>query len=294
MAKNDYIRSPLNYTGGKYKLLPQLIPLFPKDVETFVDLFAGGCNVVVNATAKRYIANDIEHHVIGIYNWFKSCEIDVIINDIEGIVQQYSLSKYNTDGYKKLRDDYNSLLTSDIVSTPFYSTLLFFVLICYCFNHQFRFNKDGGFNMPFGYNVCEWNDSIKKNLINFQRAIREKDIIFTNKSFDELKVEKLGRGDLIYCDPPYLITCAMYNENRLFSWTPEMEKELYRMLDRANENGVRFALSNVLESKGKYNDLLAEWAARYNIIHLDFGYSNSSYHTKSRAKKSDEVLITNY
>ena len=294
MAKNSYIRSPLNYTGGKYKLLPQLIPLFPKDVETFVDLFAGGCNVVVNATAKRYIANDIEHHVIGIYNWFKSCEIDVIINDIEGIVQQYSLSKYNTDGYKRLRDDYNSLLTSDTLSTPFYPTLLFFVLICYCFNHQFRFNKDGGFNMPFGYNVCEWNDSIKKNLINFHRAIREKDIVFTNKSFEELKVEKLGSGDLIYCDPPYLITCAMYNENRLFSWTPEMEKELYRMLDRANENGVRFALSNVLESKGKYNDLLAEWASRYNTIHLDFGYSNSSYHTKSRAKKSDEVLITNY
>lgn len=27
---NNYIQSPLNYTGGKYKLLNQLIPLFPK------------------------------------------------------------------------------------------------------------------------------------------------------------------------------------------------------------------------------------------------------------------------
>lgn len=28
--KNTYIKSPLNYTGGKYKLLPQIIPLLPE------------------------------------------------------------------------------------------------------------------------------------------------------------------------------------------------------------------------------------------------------------------------
>ncbi len=39
--KNEYIKSPLNYTGGKYKLLPQIIPIFPSDINTFVDLFGG-------------------------------------------------------------------------------------------------------------------------------------------------------------------------------------------------------------------------------------------------------------
>lgn len=38
----EYVKSPLNYTGGKYKLLPQLLEVFPKQVNTFVDLFAGG------------------------------------------------------------------------------------------------------------------------------------------------------------------------------------------------------------------------------------------------------------
>lgn len=38
----EYVKSPLNYTGGKYKLLPQLLELFPKQVNIFVDLFAGG------------------------------------------------------------------------------------------------------------------------------------------------------------------------------------------------------------------------------------------------------------
>lgn len=44
----EYVKSPLNYTGGKYKLLPQLLELFPKQVNTFVDLFAGGGNVSVS------------------------------------------------------------------------------------------------------------------------------------------------------------------------------------------------------------------------------------------------------
>lgn len=38
----EYVKSPLNYTGGKFKLLPQLLEIFPKDINTFVDLFAGG------------------------------------------------------------------------------------------------------------------------------------------------------------------------------------------------------------------------------------------------------------
>ena len=42
------IQSPLNYTGGKFKLLPQILPLFPKNINTFVDLFCGGCNVGIN------------------------------------------------------------------------------------------------------------------------------------------------------------------------------------------------------------------------------------------------------
>jgi site-specific DNA-adenine methylase len=40
--KNPYIKSPLNYVGGKFKLLPEIIPLFPTSINTFVDLFGGG------------------------------------------------------------------------------------------------------------------------------------------------------------------------------------------------------------------------------------------------------------
>ena len=58
--KEQLIKSPLNYTGGKFKLLPQILPLLPDDIGTFVDLFCGGGNVGVNIRAEKIICNDIE------------------------------------------------------------------------------------------------------------------------------------------------------------------------------------------------------------------------------------------
>ncbi len=41
MSRKKFLKSPLNYIGGKYKLLPQLTEYFPKNINTFVDLFSG-------------------------------------------------------------------------------------------------------------------------------------------------------------------------------------------------------------------------------------------------------------
>ena len=72
MNEHNFISSPLNYTGGKTKLLPQIIPLFPNEINTFVDLFCGGCNVGINIQAKRHIYNDINSFIIDFYNFLLS------------------------------------------------------------------------------------------------------------------------------------------------------------------------------------------------------------------------------
>lgn len=61
------IQSPLNYTGGKYKLLPQILPLFPQNTRTFVDLFCGGCNVGLNAPSQQVIYNDRSSELLRLY-----------------------------------------------------------------------------------------------------------------------------------------------------------------------------------------------------------------------------------
>lgn len=290
MEYNTLIKSPMNYTGGKYKLLPQILPLFPSKIDTFVDLFTGGGNVAVNVTANRIISNDFDAHVIGIYNAFKNMTLDEIIGAIEKTISKYELSLENVDGFNALRTAYNKGLNEDV--PPYTLDMLLYVLICYSFNHQLRFNSRGEFNMPFGKNRSQWNDTMKKNLINFHKAIIEKDIIFTNKDFGELKVDKLTPNDFVYCDPPYLITCATYNEKD--GWNINSEKRLLNLLDELNEHDIKFGLSNVLFSKGKANDMLIEWSKKYNVNHLDYTYQNCNYHTKDKDSKPDEVLITNF
>lgn len=296
MADKKYIKSPMNYTGGKYKLLHQIEPLFPEDINLFVDLFTGGGNIAVNVKANKIVANDCEENIIGIYKTFQKYDnVDELIGQIEEIIKTYGLTIDNTEAYNQFRNDYNCLKTSQGNYSPLSSyniNILLYVLICYSFNHQYRFNSKGEFNMPFGKERSQWNENMKNNLINFHRQIKEKDIVFLNKDFRQLKVDKLGINDFVYCDPPYLITCATYNEKD--GWNQECEEDLLNLLDELNTKKIKFALSNVLYSKGKTNDLLIEWSKKYTVHHLDYTYQNCNYHTKDKTNKSDEVLITNY
>ena len=287
MAGNKFIKSPLNYTGGKHKLLPQLTPLFPpgNGKNKFVDLFAGGGNVVANIEGYKRIANDLDSNVIGIFKSFQEHDVKVIITYIKGKIDEYGLSKTNAEAYNKFRSYYNS----SEVKNP----LDLFILICFSFNHQIRFNSKGEFNMPFGKDRSAYNSNIENNLISFSNAIYE--VSFTSKDFTELKLDKLRVGDFVYCDPPYLITCASYNERD--GWNETHERELLNLLNELHERGIYFGLSNVLSNKGKTNEILQQWCEshpEYIVHHLNHSYSNCSYHAKDKESVSDEVYITNY
>jgi hypothetical protein len=86
-----------------------------------------------------------------------------------------------------------------------------------------------------------------------------------------------------------MITDAPYN---LF-WTKEHEKDLLALLDKMNERGVQFALSNVFYSNGKTNYQLIEWAKKYNVYAMSRQYRNANYRRKNHAL-AQEVLITNF
>ena len=97
-----------------------------------------------------------------------------------------------------------------------------------------------------------------------------------------------------FADPPYLITCATYNEQS--GWTANDEIDLLNYLERLDKKGIRFALSNVLESKGKKNEILIEWIKKHGqlkVIPLNYDYANSNYHTKKDGV-TKEVLVINY
>jgi adenine-specific DNA-methyltransferase len=284
VEKKKYIKSPTNYIGGKYKILSQILPYFPRDIHTFVDLFAGGCNVAVNMWADKIYCNDINKIIIDLFSYFNKTPIDALLIEIQSVINEFQLSKTNEAGFKALRDRYNA--QKNFVDL--------YVLSCYSFNYQFRFNNNLEYNNPFGRNRSQFSESMKNNLIRFTNQLHNMDVTFTSNDFREFSIEGLNGGDLIYCDPPYLITTGSYNDgNRGFkSWGIEEEMALYKYLDRVNEKGIRFALSNVMEHKGKLNDILIEWSKNYRVIKIDNNYANSSYNTVRGSSK--EVLILNY
>ena len=302
------IQSPLNYTGGKYKLLPQIIPLFPKDIDTFVDLFCGGCNVGINVTANRHIYNDTNRYLLYLYNTLKNNDEDIVTEMIYGIIEKYGLSlvskygydyygcdssaglgSYNKEKFLKMRDDFNFHTNED-----YYYYILLYVLIVYSFNNQIRFNRNGEFNLPVGKR--DFNSKMQQKLIDFMDVIKKQNSRFTCIDFCEFDISSLTEKDFVYMDPPYLITCATYNEQD--GWNADKEKQLLEFIERLSDNGIRCALSNVLRSKGKENDVLLDWLNRSNgryIVHrLNYSYANSNYHTKDKSDSSQEVLITNY
>lgn len=277
--KEKYIKSPLNYVGGKYKLLKEILPLFPNDIDTFVDLFGGGFNVGINVNAEHIVYNDLEEHVVELLNYLSDNETEKLLSEIDSLIEKYNLSKENAEGFNQLREYYNEENNSPIV---------FYTMICYAFNYQIRFNQNGKYNMPFGKARSSFNPSLRQKFIEFVEELHSKNITFLSESFETFNIEDLDSNDFVYCDPPYFNSVAAYNEQG--GWTEEHEEMLLILLDSLNDKGVKFALSNNL----KYdNPLLDEWKNKYNVHYLNGDYSNCNYHKIDRSKDV-EVLITNY
>lgn len=279
-----YIKSAINYVGNKYKLLDQIIPLFPNEINTFVDVFGGSGTVLINTNASHYIYNDINNYVSSIFNGLISENTDSVIQKIEDIIDEYALSKTNKEGFDKLRDDYNNGRNDWIT---------LFTLVCYSFNQQMRFNNNHQYNSSFGKNRAYFTDKQKENLYAMKQRINN-NVVVMSKSFIDIDYSKFNKNDLLYFDPPYYNSVGSYNDGKrgFEGWTEEHEKSLLELLDRLNGQGVKFALSNNL----KYdNEILDQWKDKYNIHYLNSDYTNCNYHKIDRNKDNDiEVLITNY
>lgn len=279
--KNEYIKSPLNYVGGKHKLLPQIIPLFPDDIGMFVDLFGGGCNVGVNVKSESICYNDIITQVVEMLDYFKSNDLELILEQIDAYIDKYSLTKTNQEGFLELRKFYNEENKSPVV---------LYTLICYAFNNQIRFNSKGEYNMPFGKDRSSFNPALRNKFITFVNELHNKDIKFTNNDFKKLDINKLKNDDFIYCDPPYLNTTATYNENG--GWNKKDETALLEKLEELHSKNIKWALSNNLS----INTELEAWAKihSFNIHFLNNTYSNCNYQKKDKKTKDLEILVTNY
>ncbi|HGC8952714.1 TPA: Dam family site-specific DNA-(adenine-N6)-methyltransferase [Streptococcus agalactiae] len=285
-STQKYIKSPLNYIGGKFRLLNQILPYFPDEIDTFVDLFSGGANVGINVKANKHIFNDMNFRINEMFRYFQNQSPVDLVQNIENRISEWNLSKTNEEAYKIFRDHYNQ--------NP--NPLDLYVLSSFSYNYQFRFNNSLQFNNPFGRNRSHFSVNMKNNLLNFVSKLQTLNASFTDSYFTDFDYSRLTSDDFVYLDPPYLITTGSYNDgNRGFTdWGESQEEQMYNVLRNLNEHNIKFALSNVIVHKGRHNTLLEKFISdeNLNLYKLDYHYKNSSYNTSKQ--DSLEVLVTNY
>lgn len=281
------VKSPMNYIGGKYKLLPQLLELFPNNISMFYDVFGGGANVSLNVSSEFVLYNDIVPYVSNMFNEVKGKDANLCLNKIKQLITDYELSKTNREGFEKMRDDYNKGNKS---------WDMFFTLMCFSFNNQYRFNNKHEYNSSFGKHKSCFSEVTEKKFVDFICRLNEIDISFLNKDFREVDYSDADANDLVYFDPPYLISCGNYNDGKrgFKGWSKQDDADLMKLCDKLDAQGTRFALSNVLEHKGLKNDELIEWSKKYNVHYLNHNYNNCNYQANNNSNRTVEVLITNY
>ena len=281
--KTTLLKSPMNYIGNKYRILDQILPLFPV-CNTFVDLFAGGLDVSVNADAADVYCNDINNYLIDIYKAFQVNGYEFVLAHAESRIEEFSLSKENEEGYLAFRNFYNHSEKDP---------LDLYLLMNYGFNYQFRFNSKHEFNNPFGKNRSSFNAALQERLQFFMERIEN--FKFTSTDFRDFDFSVLKEGDLVYCDPPYSLSIGSYNDGKrgFRGWSIHDDLDLMDLLDSLSAKGIKFAMSNVTEHKGQEHSTLKQWTKKYKTYFVDRTYGNCNYHLGDRCGLTKEVLITN-
>lgn len=274
--------SPLNYIGGKYEVIPLIRDNMSGNIHTFYDLFGGGGTVSINAEAKRVIYNDINPFVKNLLQTIAENDIGNTIKYITKTIKKYGLEKANKDAYCKFREHYNDEVPGRR------NPLDLFLLICFGFEHQIRFNSKFEFNNPCGNSG--FNNDMLEKLISY--SMKAKSMGMEYYSYNYLDWEDdITNEDFVYCDPPYLISCGAYNDGKrgFNGWDEEQEEELLLFLERLNQRGVRFMLSNMVDRNGMENHPLRDWIARN-----EFRVIQSPTITKRNRQNRREIIILNY
>ncbi|MGB0878969.1 MAG: DNA adenine methylase [Polaribacter sp.] len=232
---------PIKSQGIKTKLV-QWISLNAKEIEfdRWVEPFMGTGVVAFNIQPKRALLCDSNPHLIKFYKALQNKKITSrIVREFLNIEGEILLK---TEGahYYHVRKRFNE------EGNP----LDFLFLSRSCFNGMMRFNKKGGYNVPF----CKKPNRFAQPLVtkitnqveNISQIIERGDYEFKHQDFNET-LSELKSTDLVYSDPPYIGRHVDYFD----SWTEEEEITLNNELVNSNS---KFILSTWLSNKYRTND----------------------------------------
>jgi DNA adenine methylase len=270
---------PIKSQGIKTKLVEWISDnIQDTTYDRWVEPFMGTGVVAFNIRPKKALLCDSNPHLINFYNSLKNKEINSLrVRDFLNI-EGDKLLKSDGAYYYEVRDRFNK------EKDP----LDFLFLSRSCFNGMMRFNKKGGFNVPF----CKKPNRFAQALVtkitnqveNISQIIDMGDYTFINQDF-ETTLDQINEDDLVYSDPPYIGRHVDYFD----SWNEDNENFLHKGL---LDSKAKFILSTWLSNKYRVNEyIFSTWNECYISTKEHF------YHVGAKEQNRNavyEALLTNF
>jgi DNA adenine methylase len=244
----------------------------------WIEPFMGSGVVGFNVRPSRAIFADVNPHIVNFYNAIKEGKITA------GVAKEFlekegaQLQAKGEEHYYKVRERFNE--SANPLDMLFLNRA--------CFNGIMRFNKKGGFNVPFGHKPERFAKSYVTKITNqikyVSDAVSQYDWTFVCADFRKI-ISSAKDNDFIYCDPPYIGRHVDYFN----SWSESDEQELYDILGAVP---AKFILSTWHSNQYRKNSALEKYAYRFTILTREH-----FYHVGASEKNRNpmlEAIVLNY
>ena len=188
------------------------------------------------------------------------------------------LSRSRGEHYYVVRDRFNRQ----------YDPIDFLFLNRACFNGLIRFNRKGGFNVPFCRKPDRFSPAYITKITNQIQMISDVislgDYEFLCQDFSET-ISVADDEDLIYCDPPYVGRHVDYFNG----WDEAQENDLARLLSSAP---CKFILSTWHSNQFRENSFIDSLWSEFNLLTREH-----FYHVGAKEDNRNpmlEAMVTNF
>lgn len=289
------IKSPITYTGSKYKLLDFIRTNKPENIKTFIDLFGGSGVVSLNMKytgTPNVIYNELSNIVFNTLENLGKGDITKIEEYMNEVFTKRRINKFRDQNqYAKMTPEEKKESTGTFYNFRQYintygdklketNPLKYYVFL-------FVYSKSEIFGrLEFKDNKLVGSAGTKPSKQKMMEELKLfqhswKNITTKNESYEWINDYEFKDNTFIYLDPPYYNTKAHYNKG----WTKDSELALLKTLRLLDTKGVKWMMSNAP------NKHLYEFAKKYN-----YNIREEKYHYTlgGGSKESIEIIMTNY
>jgi len=181
-------RAFLKWAGGKYSLSDVINKMLPKG-ERLIEPFVGAGSIFLNSDYDNYLLNDINQDLINLYQILQQ-KPDQFIEEAR---QFFTPENNDAEVYYQFRKEFNES------EDKYFRSLMFLYMNRHGYNGLCRYNKSGGFNVPFGKYKKPYFPEQELNFF----AEKSQKATFVCESYRQT-FTRVKSADVVYCDPPYV------------------------------------------------------------------------------------------